>query len=301
MPDQTKPPALLLLGASGVLGATLVNAWGADRVIATHFAHPRPQSQQFDARTDDVKSLWADCPTPPQAAIVMLGITSLDACAKDPVGSAETNVGAVKRVLDQLDASGIPSVFVSSDGVFPGDRSWWEEADTPRPILEYGRQKLQVEQHLLRRPGAMVVRIPKLLEDDAVGTGMLAGWMGALGKPGAILCATDQYFSPASARDVARAILNLTAKRCEGIFHVAGSERCSRRELLGEIMDEYEKFSPVVATVNHCRLVDIPVLEPRPLDTSMRSDRMKAHLGFALRGATEVARAAVRQHFRQLS
>ncbi len=292
---SSSEPSALLLGASGILGSELARLFG-EASLSTHVSRPRPGSVFFDGRTMDVASLWTSRDAP-AAAIVMLGITSIDRCARDPSGTALINVQGVIRVIDQLVEHGVAPVFVSSDGVFDGSRAWWTEDDDAMPILEYGRQKLAVERHMAALKGGLVVRLPKLLEEDAGATGFLPGWIHALGKEGQILCATDQFFTPASARDVARVISLLMARKARGLYHVAGPRRVGRRELLAELVDEYRRYADPRAQIVDCQLADVPGLELRPLDTSMRSQRLKDEFGHSLRDAADVARLAVRAHF----
>lgn len=274
---------------------------GQSRVLATHLARPRPWSVFFDATTMDVATLWADKPAPPQTAVVMLGVTAIDNCARQPAASAQVNVQGAIRTIDRLLEAGVVPVFISSDGVFDGTRSWWREEHKASPILEYGRQKCAVEQHLAARSEGLIVRLPKLIEDEPSSNGFLSGWIHALGQYQDMLCATDQFFTPASARDAAEAILRLVDSRARGVFHVAGRQRLSRRELLAHVVDEYSLFAHPIAKIKDCRLADLPVLEPRPVDTSMLCSRLEMQTGYQLRDAASVARAAVRTHFQGLN
>jgi dTDP-4-dehydrorhamnose reductase len=291
-------PSVLLLGGSGFFGPALAGAFGAERTVVTHFRHAGPGSVRFDARTDSIADLVRSLPSPPPAAIVLFGITGIDACARDPSGTAELNVHAAVRAVDELRALGIVPVFASSDAVFDGTRSSWTEDDAPRPILEYGRQKLEVERHLASLPPPwMVIRLPKLLSPGRDPRCMVGGWVEALGRRGTILCATDQFFTPASAADAAAALAMLVRERAQGLFHVAGPERISRRALLGEVIDEYSRFAAPLAQVVDCALADVPVVEARPRDTSLGCPRLTGRLAARLGPASEVARAAVRSWF----
>jgi dTDP-4-dehydrorhamnose reductase len=82
-----------------------------------------------------------------------------------------------------------------------------------------------------------------------------------------------------------------------GLYHLGGPERLSRRALLRAVLKEYRKSETPMAEVVECSLRDIPVLEPQPLDTSLRSDRFKADFGTPFRAASEAARAAVQSYF----
>lgn len=288
-------PSALLLGASGFLGPALIEAFGPGGTIVTHCRHPRPGSLFFDARQTAVASLLPGLAQMSAAAIIMLGVTAIDDCARDPVGTAAVNVQGVIRVIDEVRALGMTPVFVSSDGVFDGSRGMWREEDAPNPILEYGRQKLAVERYLASLPPPwLIVRPPKLLDPAANPRCMLTGWAQALGEEKRILCATDQYFTPAAAPDVARAIALLLRHQAQGLYHLGGPRRLSRRELLDAVLAEYRRHAEPRAEIVNCSLRDIPVLEPRPLDSSLDSTRFASAFSHPFRDPVEVAHAAVR-------
>ena len=291
-------PAVLLLGASGFLGPALAEASGPGGAIATHCRNPRPGSLYFDARESPVAGLLTGLRGRPKAAIIMLGITAIDACARDPNGTAAVNVHGVIRVIDELRALAIAPVFVSSDGVFDGGRGMWCEADAPAPILEYGRQKLAVERYVSSLPPPwLVVRLPKMLDPARNPRCMLTGWVEALGREKKILCATDQYFTPAAAPDVARALATLVRQNAQGVYHLGGPQRLSRRDLLDAVVAEYVRHAVPRAQIVSCSLRDIGVLEPRPLDNSLDSSRFAQAFQCPFSNPKTVATAAVQAFF----
>lgn len=298
MTANTGDRTTLLLGASGFFGPALCEAFGSSGAVATYFSHDSAGSLYFDARSTPVVDLVSRLPSKPDAAVILLGITNIDACARDPSGTAETNVRGIIRVIGELRSLGITPVFASSDGVFDGTRALWTEEDDAHPILEYGRQKLTVERYLSSLPPPwLVVRLPKLLAQDGNPRCMLTGWIEALGRQEEILCATDQYFTPAAAADAAQAIAMLVRKKAQGLFHLGGPERLSRRALLGAVLGEYRRFATPRAEIAECSLRDIPVFEPRPLDTSLSSERFAGEFDYHFHPASAVARMAVQAHF----
>ena len=298
MTANTGTQTTLLLGATGFFGPALCEAFGLSGAVATHFRHAGTGTFYFDTRSTPVADLVSRLPSKPTAAVIVLGITNIDACARDPAGTAETNVKGIIRVIDELRALGIAPVFASSDGVFDGSRALWTEEDDAQPILEYGRQKLAVEHYLSSlSPPWLIVRLPKLLAQDVNPRCMLSGWIEALGRPEKILCAADQYFTPAACSDVAQAIAMLVVKEAQGFFHLGGPERLSRWALLGAALDEYRKFASPHAEIVECSLRDIPVFEARPLDTSLSSGRFGREFEYRFQPASALARMAVQAHF----
>ena len=290
----------LILGGSGFLGPALEAALGSHCTVSTHHRHPVERSVCFDVRETDLAALIATLPNRPVSAVICLGITAIDECARDPAGTALVNVQGIGRVIDVLQQHAIVPMFISSDGVFDGSHADWREQDEPCPIMEYGRHKLQVERHLLSSAGPWcVVRLPKLLDARGHPRCMLSGWLQALDQGRDILCATDQFFTPLDVRDAAQGIAALLQVRAQGIYHLGGPLRLSRRELLAEMVDEYGRDGASRSRIIDCHLRDIPVLEPRPLDTSLSSARFEAQIGLPIRSAASVAREAVRTHFAQ--
>jgi dTDP-4-dehydrorhamnose reductase len=252
----------------------------------------------FDARKTTVASLLPGLARKPAAAIILLGITGIDECARDPQGTAAVNVQGVIRVIDEVRALGIIPVFVSSDGVFDGSRGMWREDDAPQPILEYGRQKLAVERYLSALPPPwLIVRPTKLLDPAANPRCMLTRWVKALGEEKPILCATDQFFTPAAAPDVARSLVQLVQQRAQGLYHLGGPRRLSRRDLLDAVLSEYRRHAHPRAQIVNCSLRDIPVLEPRPLDSSLDSSRFAKAFACSFIDPETVAQAATRARF----
>lgn len=277
-------------------GEALAVALGGRVAGRSYLSRPIPGGIRFDVRSSSLPELVAALATRPDAAVILLGQTNIDACAENPQATARINVEGILRVVGDLASLGITPVFVSSDAVFDGSRSYWTEDDAPRPVLAYGRQKLEVERAMASLGGQwIVVRLPKLLLP------MVMDWVKQLGSAHPIRCATDQFFTPADPSDAARAIVALIDQQAHGLYHVAGPERLSRRVLLQAVLDEYRLHQEPLAPIVECSMREIEkaqkLREPRPLDTSMRSTRLASLKMPPMQAASAVARALVRSHF----
>jgi len=288
--------SVLLLGGSGFLGSAMRRAMGMEVAVWTYHENPASdgRSRSFDASSTPVKDLIAGLRGKPDAAIVLFGRTSIDFCARHPLESAKVNVQGAVRVVDELRELGIMPVFVSSDAVFDGSRSWSREDDPVRPILTYGKQKLEVEQHIAALPPPwLVVRLPKLVSENGDPRCMLTQWMKQLQAQEEILCATDQFFTPAAAADVAGAIRALIRNGAQGLFHLGGAQRLSRRDLLSLLVEEYGRHKSVRTRIVDCLLKDLNFAEERPRDTSMRSDKARKEFQYEQKPLSTVVQAAV--------
>jgi dTDP-4-dehydrorhamnose reductase len=281
---QNPDGRVLILGASGMLGRRIMERFGPGGIVATYHASAFEGGVRFDAATMRLRtSILPACPGI-GAALILLGITRLDACARDPAGTARVNVDAVKAVIDDLVEAGIKPVFASSDAVFDGTRGLWSEADAPHPILAYGRQKLEVERYLQSKPGPWVIaRLAKVLSHRDEPRNLLSEWSGLIERRETIRCATDARFSPIDDRDAADAMIGLARGSARGIFHVAGPRPLARIELLESFIGALRLPRGAGPAVERCRLADIGFAEPRPADLSMTCARLRAELGLSLR------------------
>ena len=210
----------------------------------------------------------------------------------DEPGTRRLNVEATCRLIDQLLERGIIPVFASSDAVFDGSRGSRTETDTPRPVLTYGKQKLEVENYLAQHAAKwLVVRLAKVIGTAAAGD-MLEDWMNALDAGTEIVCARDQVLSPVHVDDVVRALTELACGSHTGLFHVAGPDVLTRWDLLQLLIGEVARFRAVDPRVRACRLAELKVAEPRPCDSSMSSAKLREILGFDMRDMRSACAAA---------
>ncbi len=141
------------------------------------------------------------------------------------MGDAETNVRGAYNVALAAHRAGARLIHLSSDLVFDGVHGApYTEDDEPRPILEYGQQKLEAEQLVARiHPGAAIVRTSLLY-------GPPDGPQEALARHDDVEFHRDEIRSPIRVRDLATALLELAGRDFAGILHVAGPEALSRTD-----------------------------------------------------------------------
>lgn len=231
-------------------------------------------------------------------AFILHGITNIDACARDPDGAERINVVSIKAVIDELVDHGITPVFASSDAVFDGSRGLWTEQDVANPILTYGRQKVAVEEYLMRGSFPyLVVRMSKVITTTPGCGDMLGDWMDRLERHAEIRCADDQVFSPVDIDDVVDALIRLTKIGHSGFFHVCCLRPVSRLGLLQMLVDEIRQFRDLDTRILPCSIRDFDFLEPRPLDTSMSATKLYAALGRKFDDLDLVCRAAAARRY----
>ncbi len=295
MPDRRR---FLILGASGLLGRHLLAQLGPDRSIATYRTHPIEGGIAFDASSMRLRDTILSGPHDIDAAFLLYGVTTLDDCARDPLGTSLINVESLKRAIDDLSEAGVKPIFASSDAVFDGRFGMRTERDPPNPVLTYGKQKLQVERYLQSkdRPSA-IARLSKLLSAESEPRNLFNEWAEQMERGEVIRCATDLVFSPADVNDAAQALVRMAEQDLSGIFHVCGPRPISRLDLLNTLIAALRKVRNIQPRVELCEMQDLRFHEPRPLDVSMDAAKLYATLGLRFRDMDDLCSDFVRRRY----
>ncbi len=184
-------------------------------------------------------------------------------------------VEATRKLLEAGDQVAARFLLVSTDAVFAGDGGPRDEDDPPDPVWDYGRWKTEAEQAVAGRAGGVIVRLPLLLSlapSDAatrrIAEGAVAGrdvgWY------------AGERRQPALASEVARAlwsILEIPATEVSGVWHLAGPERLTRRELGARVAAALQVRDPGIE-------VPPPAPDERPRDLYLSDRRARERIAW---------------------
>jgi dTDP-4-dehydrorhamnose reductase len=272
---------LLVTGASGFLGWHVCQAASSQwDVYGTQWSNAAEISGATMLKVnltdyEAVRSLLHDLA--PDALIHTAAQARPHLCQEDPEGTYPINVTVPWNIAGLCAEQNIPCVFTSTDLVFDGQQSPYQETDPVSPINHYGEQKVAAEQGMLNRyPKAVVCRMPLMFGAAPTAPSFLQGFLHQFqtGKP--LTLFTDEIRTPVSGKDAAQGLL-LALENAQGILHLGGKERLSRYQF-GQLMVEALALNNVAFT--GCRQADIPTNTPRPLDVALDSSKAFA-LGYA--------------------
>ena len=260
---------LLITGASGYLGSELMRR--ADGATGTHLTTARPGTVPLDVR--DAAAVAALVRRSRPRVVIHTAYSE----AGDDEALAINEQGS-RNVARAAAEAGARLVHISTDLVFDGalGRPYTED-DDPRPLIEYGRQKLIAEEAVRgEHPRPLIVR-----------TSLIYGGPGAepsrheraIREPGGMRFFTDELRSPVQVGDLASALLDLAGHDAAGVLHVAGADDVSRYEFARLIADDPDSIKSGLAAEHPT---------PRPLDCRLDSSRARALITTRLRGVREV-------------
>ncbi len=218
-----KDDRVLILGCGGMLGeAMYLQFKNAARVYATDIDVNEPWLTYLDVRDASAAEKALET-IRPNYIVHLAALTDMEQCEKGPTDAYATNAQGVRNFLPYVRAHDIPFAYISTAGIFDGDKDEYLESDTPNPSSVYGKSKLEGEVAARSIPRHIAVR---------------AGWMmgGGPGKDkkfinkvikqlraGAtdLFIVSDKHGTPCYTYDLANIVFTLLDKEEYGIFHGA--------------------------------------------------------------------------------
>lgn len=208
----------------------------------------------------------------PNIIINLSALTNVDRCEVDKDLAYKINAMSVKFITRAAMVNNSYLVHISTDYVFDGEKGMYKEDDFPNPINYYGLTKLIGETFALSYDLSLVVRtsgvfggkfnFPKFVMDN-------------LKKGNTVKVIKDSFYSPISAKFLAKAILDILPIRITGIIHIAG-ERISREDLAKRIGSRLGKEG-LIDIVNEN---EMKWKAKRPRDSSLDISKAKKLISF---------------------
>ncbi|WP_020386059.1 SDR family oxidoreductase [Kribbella catacumbae] len=205
---------LLITGGAGYLGRELVRLADCE-VVATYGRVPVPGGVPLDVRDR-------------AAAEAVVRQVRPDVVIHTAYRQSDWRTTADGAANMAIAARGVRLVHVSSDAVFSGADSPYDEDAMPDPITPYGAAKAAAETAVgAIDPSAVIARTSLVVGGGSTQEAMVHAI--ASGQPGALF--SDNIRCPIHVTDLASALLELARSAHAGIAHLAGPDALSRYEM----------------------------------------------------------------------
>ena len=170
----------------------------------------------------------------PDAIINLAALTDLEYCEENQYESFLTNYEGAKNLGDLSSSLKVPYVYISTAGIFDGEKEYYDETDIPYPLSVYGKSKYAGEVYVLKNIKMSYV--------------FRAGWMmGGLSKDkkfiskiykqvkngeDCIYVVDDKLGTPTYTKDFSKSIyLHLVKKNPFGLYNQVCRGSASRYEV----------------------------------------------------------------------
>lgn len=276
----------LVIGASGLIGSYLYrsarNAGSA--VVGTYWTHPAPGLRFLDIRDmRAVEKLLEE--VNPEVIYLPAAQPNVDWVEAHPRESWSVNVEGPLGLIRLLRRSEKKLVYYSSDYVFDGEAGPYDESAPPRPINEYGRQKLVVEQSIQESLDLwLILRVTVVYGWERQGKNFAERALRTLRAGEPLKAPVDQLGNPTYAPNLTEASRELALGGAVGVFHVAGPDRVSRYEFAQELAKVFGLDDGKVIPVT---TLELNQRAKRPLNAGMVVTKAQSVLRVRLLGYKE--------------
>jgi dTDP-4-dehydrorhamnose reductase len=228
---------LMIFGGSGFVGGNMAkiaqqNGW--EVYIADNRPHPDLQAEWWMVNITDQNSVEeAIGAVNPTAVVNVAAIADIDQAEQEKELAHKINVDGARYVAESCAKKGIRYVFFSSDAVFDGESSCYNEDDQPAPVNYYGLTKLEAEQAVFRaHPAAVVIRISLVLGFPVTGgNSFFANLQSKLKLGKEVLSPTYEIRTPVDVLTLAECVLELCENGFSGVIHIGATDSISRYDL----------------------------------------------------------------------
>ncbi len=201
--------------------------------------------------------------------------TDVDRCEQKPDCAYHTNTIGTQNVALACQAFSVPLVYVSTAGVFWGDKPEpYIEFDVPKPINVYGHSKLAGEQmvsSLLQR--YYIVRAGWMIgggERDKKFVGKIAQLITEGRNP--LQVVDDKLGSPTYGKDLLSGIHRLIETGYYGLYHMVNKGICSRYDVALAVRDALKRSDISIIPVSSAHF---PLPAPRARSEAMRNLKLE--------------------------
>lgn len=210
--------------------------------------------------------------TKPNFIVNCAALTNIDEIEKCPKEAFSINTIGAKNIALVANKKKIPLIHISTDSVFDGKRGMYAEVDSPIPINEYGKTKLEGEKLVLATAERATVVRTNIYGRHPEKKFLYEWIIKNLQNGNSINGFVDVIFNPLEISNVSDMILEIGKRRIFGIIHLASDTVMSKYEFADKIAQKYGFDQELIRKAS---ILDSNLYAPRPLNTSLSNVKAK--------------------------
>lgn len=207
------------------------------------------------------------------------GITDIELCEKNKKKCKMVNYYLTKKLVDICKLLKIKLVYISSDHLFDGKKSFKNEKAKTKPLNEYAKSKILSEKYIKKR-----LKNYLIIRTNFFGTSKLGikknfaqRIIDDLKKNKKIYIFEDVYFSPISIFKLSNIIYKLIKLKAKGTFNVSSDEKISKYFYALKIAKKINLDKKLIIKSSIKDNFN-KKLVLRPLDMSLKNKKIKDYL-----------------------
>ncbi len=164
-------------------------------------------------------------------AIICASITNIQKCESAPVQAKIVNVTNTIKLIEYLNSKSIFTLYISSNLVFSGKKSFNNIKEKTNPISKYGKYKLLVEKFIKSRlyKNYSILRLTKVISDKSE---LIKKLKKKIKQKKYISYEKDYFISPIKIEKVCIVIFKLLINKNNGIFQLGGKKEYNLNDFI---------------------------------------------------------------------
>jgi dTDP-4-dehydrorhamnose reductase len=273
----TKESKVLITGCGGMLGEGVYKEFSDKcNVLATDIDLNENWLSMLDVRNKaDIKKIVNDFN--PGYIVHLAALTDMEYCEKNIIDAYRTNTEAVQFLSREAQKRNIPFLYISTAGIFDGEKESYEEEDMPNPLSVYGRSKYLGELITLSIPKSVVIRAGWMMgggpRKDKKFIGKVIKQINEGNKE--IFALTDKLGVPCYTYDLARSIYYLLDNEKYGLYHGACDGEASRFDVAERLLETLKLEKKIKLTEVTSDYFQEEYFAPRPHSEILINNKLK--------------------------
>ena len=264
---------ILLLGNTGQLGSELNELLPQ---LGDLTALDYPQIDMADE--DGLRAFLRE--VSPSAIINATAYTAVDEAEREVELAEAINARGVRHLAEYARKKDALLIHYSTDYVFDGEKgSPYMESDFPNPLSVYGRSKLHGEETIVAEEGNYLIFRTSWVYSLRNQSGFVQKALAWSRQHETLRIVDDQISNPTWAKMLAKLTVQVLekgidyAKERKGLYHLAGSEYCSRLDWAKEILAlDPKKDEQKTREILPAKSADFPTPAQRPTFSALNCD-----------------------------
>jgi len=277
---------VLITGANGLLGQKLISLLASEPDVELHATGRGPcripDGNYTYHRVDltEEGALYGLFEQErPDALIHGAAMTNVDACEENPEECQLQNVTVVESLIRACENHDTFMTLVSTDFIFDGNDGPYSEDDTPNPLSEYGRSKLDAEEALqksnLNWAIARTILVYGVTSDER--SNIVLWIKKSLEDKKPLQLITDQWRMPTLAEDLALGCWLMTKQQAKGVFNISGKDLLNPYEIALKTAEVFGLDASLITPTDGSKFTQ-PA--KRPPKTGFILDKSRKTLGY---------------------
>jgi dTDP-4-dehydrorhamnose reductase len=287
---------ILLLGNTGQLGSELSELLTQ---LGDLTALDYPQIDLADE--DELRALLHE--TLPDVIVNATAYTAVDEAEREVELAEAINARGVRLLAEYARKKDVLLIHYSTDYVFDGEKgSPYIESDTPNPLSIYGRSKLHGEEAIVAEDGNYLIFRTSWVYSLRNQSGFVQKALAWSRQHETLNIVDDQISNPTWAKMLAETTVQILAKGIDyakerkGLYHLAGSEYCSRLNWAKEILAlDPKKDEQKTREILPAKSADFPTPAQRPTFSALNVELFQETFEIEIPSWQESLRLAMRE------